>query len=473
MVNGEYHADMYKQKLTEDFYMAENHTENVAEKKPWPDGCLWPDPERRCLFRDDEDMAHLRVDSKGEELLEIRKYFDGLVKTGKLDETYKGTDESETGDSWKPEKGAEYWNGRFDFDRWKRDMAAHLSLLKLPAPSPVPDIQRVIDYEFINENLVRQAFTRRAFGIEHHVGDSEILELFGDAVVYTVAAQEIASQLTGIDHGRPDAPFRSVYNEGELTRLRQHYICKDYMSGRAEALGLDKYILYGSQEQVTESSREDVIEALIGAVAVDCDWNWHILNSVVGHLLAIRITDPGSLLEPSWYDTFNSWHQRKFGKVPDYEVRKVEPNPDGSSGDTYLCTLRYAVPQNDRGIPAEQRTDARSETKGGARELAARNAYSFVADNGLWMNLREAGIEPRLEDAVNQLQELVQKKYLETAPEYTFEEKQDEWFCCCTCSGISGQGCAPVKKTAKKQAAFMVLTRLMSDSGGQENTAAV
>ena len=38
------------------------------------------------------------------------------------------------------------------------------------------------------------------------------------------------------------------------------------------------------------------------------------------------------------------------------------------------------------------------------------------------MNLGDAGIEPDPENSINQLQELYQKKYLETAPEYSFEE---------------------------------------------------
>jgi hypothetical protein len=29
----------------------------------------------------------------------------------------------------------------------------------------VGEIQRITEYEFVNENLLRQAFTRRAFGV--------------------------------------------------------------------------------------------------------------------------------------------------------------------------------------------------------------------------------------------------------------------------------------------------------------------
>ena len=48
-----------------------------------------------------------------------------------------------------------------------------------------------------------------------------------------------------------------------------------------------------------------------------------------------------------------------------------------------------------------------------ARELAAKKAYSFVLDKGLWVNLADAGLTPDLENSINQLQELFQKQYVE------------------------------------------------------------
>ena len=99
-----------------------------------------------------------------------------------------------------------------------------------------------------------------------------------------------------------------------------------------------------------------------------------------------------------------------------------------------------------------------------ARECAAEEAYHFVVSNGLWMNLKEAGITPELENAINQLQELYQKKYVEQ-PEYRFDDEADGWYCTCTCSGCEGWGRANSKTLAKKKAAFMVLVRLMMSAG--------
>ena len=61
-----------------------------------------------------------------------------------------------------------------------------------------------------------------------------------------------------------------------------------------------------------------------------------------------------------------------------------------------------------------------------ARELAAKKAYSFVLDKGLWVNLADAGLAPDLENSINQLQELFQKKYV-GQPQYEFSEIPGMW----------------------------------------------
>ena len=458
----------------------------TAEKavKKWPETCLWPMPTAGGdgFTWGAEDAESMPLDEEGRDLLDIKEYMDELVEEGRLNEDYTlnpdyeewdnedSLEDGEGAEDWEPEKGEQYWyDGRFNIDEWDEDISVHLNGLKLPLPSPVDDIQRIIGYEFVNENLLRQAFTRRAFGIEHGVGDSEVLELIGDSVLNTIVTREISKQLTSVEMDYPREPFRSQHDEGELTRIRQHYVCKEFLSERAVALGLDKYILYGSGEQPSERTREDMIEALIGAVAEDCEWDWHVLEGVVDQLLVLQFSEPKRFLFPNYYDLFNSWHQRKFGKLPEYELSAGHTIRPSCEDYQYTCTLRYFVPNNDKGIWTSQRVDVRETSRSKARERAAEKAYSFVVNNGLWMDLRDAELEPDLEKSINQLQELYQKKYVEQ-PEYSFEERDNlgtgsEWYCTCSCSGIEGWGIAAGKVKAKKKAAFMVLVRLLDSAG--------
>ena len=73
--------------------------------------------------------------------------------------------------------------------------------------------------------------------------------------------------------------------------------------------------------------------------------------------------------------------------------------------------------------------------------MAAELAYRFVVIHGLRMQLSDAGITPDLENSINQLQELYQKKYVEQTV-YEFEEHTatglDQWYCTCRCFGIEG-----------------------------------
>ena len=438
--------------------------------KPWPQNCLWPEPVRNGRFWEAEDADSFPLDEEAEDLLEIKEYMDEMVQCGRLNADYSlnadyEDEDGEDGELWIPEKGEDYWDDGFEIDIWQEELAEHLNLLKLPLPSPVDDIQRIIGYEFINENLLRQAFTRRAFSLEYGTGNNEVLEFLGDTALNTVVTREIGRQLTEVDCTIPGNPFSASYPEGDLTRIRQQYICGEYLASRAAALGLDQYILYGSQEEASESAGADMMEALIGAVAADCDWDWHTIEGVVDRLLCIQLSGPMNMLKSSFYDTFNSWHQKKFGRMPEYEVSKGSPVGAGLKEFLYSCTLRFSIPENDKGIWTSQRVDVQRETRSKARELAAEEAYRFVVNNGLWMNLSDAGVEPKLEDSINQLQELYQKKYVDE-PVYSFEERdRDEWYCSCVCGGVEGWGRAVGKTPAKKRAAFMVLVGLLESAG--------
>ena len=461
------------------------YTKSRGQRKAWPEGCIWPEPVWDSVwggnYWDVEDADLMKTDENMEDLLEIREYMDSLVDEGRLnedyslnedyiEEEYSGDEETEQsmGDEealFSPEKGIDYWDDGFDVESWEDDLIEHINLIKIPAstPDPVSIIRDTIGYEFINENLMRQAFTRRAFGTVYGVGNSEELEFLGDSVLNMIVTREMARQFSEVVTIHPHAPFQSRYSEGEMTKIRSHFVNKEHLAARAALLGLDKYILYGPGETENVSAVEDMMEALLGAVAVDSGWDWHVLEEVADRLVCIQITRPDEFLKKSYYDLFNAWHQRHFGCIPDYEIYC---HMGSKSSIPYHCTIRFSIPENRKGLMESQRIDIDEETRGSARERAAWQAYSFVMNAGLWINLSDAGVVPSLENSINQLQELYQKKYLENKPEYTFEERDgDVWRCDCICGGVNGFGEAGSKTAAKKKASYMVLVRMLSAAG--------
>ena len=347
--------------------------------------------------------------------------------------------------------------------QWDEDLTDHMNLLKIDAESYTKDpamfVRDTIGYEFINENLLRQAFTRRAFAVEYGLpGCNEELEFLGDTVLNTVVTRDMLRQLAWVDEYRTEAPFTVRLQEGGLTKIRSGYVNKEFLAGRVAELGLDKLILYGTGEEPTESSREDVLEALLGAAAIDSNWDWDVLGALVDRLVCVQVEKPDYFLKESFYDIFNAWHQRRFGVMPDYEMQGISQ---------FHCALRFRVPANDKGIREAQRIDVDGcYSRSLAREQAAMQAYEFVRHNGLWIDLKEAGITPELENSINQLQELYQKKYVEQLPVYEFtEEDGDSWYCICRCNGVAGTGYGASKTKAKKEAAYMVLRNLFHAAG--------
>ena len=464
--------------------MSENklNASKRMKRKPWPGDCIWPEPLHAGEgMQWDEELLPESLDERAQELMDIKDYFDSLVESGRLYEDYTlnpdyeedaADDETEEDeDGWAdgefiPKMGEDYWDEeeqRFDVEWWEDELTDHMNLLKIDAESYTKDpamfVRDTIGYEFINENLLRQAFTRRAFAVEYGLpGCNEELEFLGDTVLNTVVTRDMLRQLAWVDEYRTKAPFTVRLQEGGLTKIRSAYVNKEFLAGRVAELGLDKLILYGTGEEPTESSREDVLEALLGAAAIDSNWDWDVLGALVDRLVCVQVEKPDYFLKESFYDIFNAWHQRRFGVMPDYEMQGISQ---------FHCALRFRVPANDKGIREAQRIDVDGcYSRSLAREQAAMQAYEFVRHNGLWIDLKEAGITPELENSINQLQELYQKKYVEQLPVYEFtEEEGDSWYCICRCNGVAGTGYGASKTKAKKEAAYMVLRNLFHAAG--------
>ena len=458
----------------------------MLKKRKWPADCVWPEPiwgGEGDLW--DLDLAELQeLDEDGEELKEIKGYMDELVTEGRLNEDYSLNEDYEDwdneedneeagGDSglteWTPEIGIDYWDEGFDMEGWQWDLSNHINLLKIdvcdPEEDPVNAVREAIGYSFINENLLRQAFTRRSFAREYNLaGCSEELEFYGDMIFHTIVTRELSKRFSDLNTCEVDAPFQSRYQEGSLSKIREKYVSGSYLSARAVLLGLDRFILYGKGEETSESAREDMMEALIGAVAVDCGWDWSVLEDVADRLLCLQLDHADDLLSASYYEQLNTWHQKHFGRMPEYVLYRKRKD---RGHEFYSGSVKFHAPENDKGISPYQHMDVKyAATRSDAREEMARDAVLFLRGHGLWIRLEDAGIEPHLEDAINQLQELYQKKYLDQPPVYSFEEcGSDEWYCTCTCDGMDGFGRAVGKKKAKKKAAYMVLVHLMMAAG--------
>lgn len=457
----------------------QNKSSERKHRKPWPINCLWPEPlwdgKGDAWDADAVDLEWLaRTCPQGKELADAKEYMDQLVEIGRLNPDFSLNqdyeDDENTDEPFELEIGEDYWTDGFGIEGWEEAVTDLMNRLVFAIESPNVDpaniIASIIMYHFDNENLLRQAFTRRAFMIEYGLtACSEELEFYGDQILSTVITREIYKKFSDPFTLSVEGPFQSQHDEGALSKMRAKFLSKEHLAARAVDLGLDKYILYGTGEEPNESAREDMIEALIGAVAVETNWNWRLLEDIVDRLVNIQLSNPEELLHITSYEALNRWHQKHFGYMPEYDLYRDYRDKEETM-ECFSCTLRYSVPKNDKGIREAQRIDLEgAQSRSSAREKAARKAIAFIQSNGLWMNLADAGIEPDLEKSINQLQELFQKKYV-SEPKYQISEGlNDHWLCECVCGEFIGSGMAESKVKAKKKAAFCTLIRIMDSAG--------
>ena len=252
------------------------------------------------------------------------------------------------------------------------------------------------------------------------------------------------------------------YSEGRLSKIKSHLVCSASLSLAIDSLELSQYLIMSNGDikngvQNEAHVKEDLFEAIVGAVAIDSDWNMFALEKLVDRMLdPDRKLDDG-LNDEDYVGLLQSWYQNQYsGKEPEYSFKETKSGfvasvniyPHLSKDDVAFFDIKAVFEGHGR-----SKTAARSES---AREawkmISAMSASSKTFEDLVGM--------PDKERAINQLQELWQKGYIDK-PIYEFsnfgsdETGCDIWRCSCKVfDGIAFNAEKTNKLEAKKEAAF-------------------
>lgn len=111
-----------------------------------------------------------------------------------------------------------------------------------------------------NEEMYQTALTHTSFANEHGKESYERLEYLGDAVLELVMSEYLYKNTT--------------YEEGEMTKLRSHYVCENALYEYSLRIGLNEFLLLGNGEyesggKFRKAIVADIFEAFIGAMYLD------------------------------------------------------------------------------------------------------------------------------------------------------------------------------------------------------------
>ena len=339
---------------------------------------------------------------------------------------------------------------------------------------PYEEVEAKIGYCFKDRDLLEQAFIRSSYGSAE---DNEVLEFIGDSVIGMVVTKILAkrykkapmpeeheralSKHLGYDYIESKY-FISELDESELSKLKIELVQRSSLAQATEDLGLEQYLIMGKSDikgevQNQKSVKEDLFEAIIGAIAIDSDWDMTLLEDMVDRLINIdHRLENGMPGDPNYVETLRRWLKTRGSEL------KFESRGQYCEMLPYVSAVKLDM--------FFQIFVSSGKTEKEAQRMAARQALEFieVTEKRKSMILDAVG-KPEQERAINQLQELYQKKII-PEPKYEFlengisESGNPMWECSCSIEGIGGCGnggyVAATKTEAKKLAAFEALVCL-------------
>lgn len=153
-------------------------------------------------------------------------------------------------------------------------------------------IQEKTDYIFKSTSILNQIFRRSSFSSETGQNSNEIFEFIGDQVLsYYVV--KVVSEKCGSLSLTDDYTFR--IRENRFTLIKQALVNNETLARIIDDWDIAKYLLLGRSDIKNDVSKEpkvkaDLLEAIIGAIAVESNWNSEILEVAVSKALKIDET---------------------------------------------------------------------------------------------------------------------------------------------------------------------------------------
>lgn len=368
-------------------------------------------------------------------------------------------------------------------------------------------VQAQIGYQFNNLDLLNQAFTRRSYSEENGGENNEVLEFIGDkaldfAVIKLLIAKygkmkngdlidgsKLSAWETEIHHQKGldicdgANEFSCDYSEDELTKLKSRMVEKKTLAKRMDEMGFAQHLIMGNSDIKNNvlngmSVKEDLFEAIVGAVALDSGWDFPVIESVVEAMLL-----PEDFIKNDNDDNYvriiQEWEMKINNVVPWFWFKEQSYTStwylpfDGISQNFPLnynysrlkfhCELKLL-----NSLPIFRGFGA---SKSEARMNVCKLAYEYLVKNGYiqFITMCDEIGNPTKKDAINQLEILARRGYF-SIPVYDFEETYDNngnpiWKCKCIIKEYNKNTIskASSKKESKKLSALKMLNYVIEE----------
>ena len=307
------------------------------------------------------------------------------------------------------------------------------------------EVQQKIGYAFKNPALLRQAFVAPSVtdATQNRVQHYQMLEFIGDAVLGAAVVKNLVAEHCALDEGGQLVSRATV---GHLSAQKARLVRNERLAVSSAALDFDAHLerAHGHLSYDHKNKKGDLIESVLGAVALDSGWNMEIVARVADTMLS-EVAEKVRFCEQ-----LRSYCEQKMLSAPAFSFWQ-----HGSG--RYDCAVSLSV------------TDAAFMGSGksveDAEESAAEVAYRYLSGANGTHKPPAKKSKPTQPTAV----EVLNKKYTAkeiTQPLYDFafvkDGKRMLWVCTLSLAdgGQTVSAKATVRKKAKQLAAEAMLTVL-------------
>lgn len=150
-------------------------------------------------------------------------------------------------------------------------------------------IQEKTGYLIQSNHILSQAFRRRSFCAEEGGASNEMLEYVGDQVLSYYVVKLIAQRSVTLN---VEGDYSSRIRENGMTSLKQELTNNNLFAAIIDEWAIAEYMIVGKSDEHNQIDKQtkvkaDLFEAIIGAIAIDSNWNSAVLEAVVGRVLKL------------------------------------------------------------------------------------------------------------------------------------------------------------------------------------------
>lgn len=226
------------------------------------------------------------------------------------------------------------------------------------------DAQKWIDYRFNNIDLLKQAFTRSSYSIEQDCESNEVLEFIGDEVLDYFVVKMLIEQYGFMkgnskyfnEYDDSNEFYTSPYRkEADLTQLKEELVSNENLADIIEDKGFARYLRLSKSDRYNDvednvKAKADLFEAILGAEAIDSNWNPIKLQRSIERMLDIndffdylkeKEEEPTIELTPeNAINTLKELYEHKYCSEPKYIISDEPYIDDAGILWSCKCTVK-------------------------------------------------------------------------------------------------------------------------------------